>query len=81
MRAKTGKSFLPAGRLIRINLVMHGYGRKYIGAGDEIILTTLEHHSNIVPWQMLAEEKGAKIRVVPINDAGELLRRRIREAF
>ena len=42
-------------------------------AGDEIILTTLEHHSNIVPWQMLAEEKGAKIRVVPINDAGELL--------
>jgi cysteine desulfurase/selenocysteine lyase len=56
-----------------INLVMHGYGRRFIGAGDEIILTTLEHHSNIVPWQMLAEEKGAKIRVVPINDAGELL--------
>jgi cysteine desulfurase/selenocysteine lyase len=56
-----------------INLVMHGYGRKFIGAGDEIILTTLEHHSNIVPWQMLAEEKGAKIRVVPINDEGELL--------
>jgi cysteine desulfurase / selenocysteine lyase len=55
-----------------INLVMHGYGRKFIGAGDEIILTTLEHHSNIVPWQMLAEEKGAKIRVVPINDAGEI---------
>lgn len=56
-----------------INLVMHGYGRKFIGAGDEIILTTLEHHSNIVPWQMLAEEKGVKLRVVPINDAGELL--------
>jgi len=56
-----------------INLVMHGYGRKFIGRGDEIILTTLEHHSNIVPWQMLAEEKGATIRVVPINDAGELL--------
>ncbi len=56
-----------------INLVMHGYGRKFIGAGDEIILTTLEHHSNIVPWQMLAEEKGAKIRVVPITDTGELL--------
>jgi cysteine desulfurase/selenocysteine lyase len=55
-----------------INLVMHGYGRKFIKAGDEIILTTLEHHSNIVPWQMLAEETGAKIRVVPINDAGEL---------
>jgi len=56
-----------------INLVMQGYGRKFIGAGDEIILTTLEHHSNIVPWQMLCEEKGAKLRVVPINDAGELL--------
>ncbi|OGA04063.1 MAG: cysteine sulfinate desulfinase [Betaproteobacteria bacterium RIFCSPLOWO2_02_FULL_62_17] len=55
-----------------INLVMHGFGRKFIGAGDEIILSTLEHHSNIVPWQMLAEEKGAKIRVAPIDDAGEL---------
>jgi cysteine desulfurase/selenocysteine lyase len=56
-----------------INLVMHGYGRRFIKAGDEIILTTLEHHSNIVPWQMLAQEKDAKIRVVPVNDAGELL--------
>jgi len=56
-----------------INLAMHGYGRKFIKAGDEIILTTLEHHSNIVPWQMLAEETGAVIRVAPINDAGELL--------
>jgi cysteine desulfurase/selenocysteine lyase len=55
-----------------INLVMHGYGRKFIKAGDEVILTTLEHHSNIVPWQMLAEETGAKIRVLPINYAGEL---------
>jgi cysteine desulfurase/selenocysteine lyase len=56
-----------------INLVMQGWGRKFIGAGDEIILTVLEHHSNIVPWQMLAAEKGATIRVVPINEAGELL--------
>jgi len=56
-----------------INLVMQGWGRKFIGAGDEIILTVLEHHSNIVPWQMLAAEKGATIRVVPMNDAGELL--------
>lgn len=55
-----------------INLVMHGYGRKFIGTGDEIIISTLEHHSNIVPWQMLAEERGAKIRVVPVNDVGEL---------
>ncbi len=56
-----------------INLVMHGYGRQFIKAGDEIILTTLEHHANIVPWQMLAEETGAKIRVAPVNDAGEVL--------
>ena len=56
-----------------INLVAHGYGRKFIGSGDEIILTTLEHHSNIVPWQMLAQEKGAKIRVAPINDRGEII--------
>ena len=56
-----------------INLVAHGYGRKFVSAGDEIVLTTLEHHSNIVPWQMVAEEKGAKIRVVPVNDRGELI--------
>jgi len=55
-----------------INLVAHGYGRRFIGAGDEIVLTTLEHHANIVPWQMVAEEKGARIRVVPVNDRGEL---------
>ena len=55
-----------------INLVTHGWGRKFVGAGDEIVLTVLEHHSNIVPWQMLAAEKGATLRVVPIDDAGEL---------
>ena len=55
-----------------INLVAHGYGRRFVGAGDEIVLTTLEHHSNIVPWQMVAEEKGARIRVAPVNDRGEL---------
>ena len=56
-----------------INLVMHGYGRAFIKAGDQIIVTGLEHHSNIVPWQMLCQEKGAKLRVAPINDAGEIL--------
>jgi cysteine desulfurase/selenocysteine lyase len=56
-----------------INLVMHGYGRAFIGKGDEIILSGMEHHANIVPWQMLAEEKGAVIRVIPMNDRGELL--------
>jgi cysteine desulfurase/selenocysteine lyase len=56
-----------------INLVMHGYGRKFIGAGDEIVISAMEHHANIVPWQMLCEEKGARLRVIPMNDAGELL--------
>lgn len=56
-----------------INLVASSYGRKFIKAGDEIIISTLEHHSNIVPWQMLCEETGAKLRIIPINDQGELL--------
>lgn len=56
-----------------INLVMHGHGRKFIGPGDEIIISAMEHHANIVPWQMLCEEKGARLRVIPMNDAGELL--------
>ena len=64
-----------------INLVAHGYGRRFFGEGDEIILTTLEHHSNIVPWQMVAEEKGAKIRVVPITDRGELVLDDYRKLF
>jgi cysteine desulfurase / selenocysteine lyase len=56
-----------------INLVMHGYGRKFIDRDDEIIISAMEHHANIVPWQMLCEEKGALLRVIPMNDAGELL--------
>lgn len=56
-----------------INLLAQTYGRKFIGPGDEILLTTMEHHANIVPWQLLAEQTGAVIRVAPINDAGELL--------
>jgi cysteine desulfurase / selenocysteine lyase len=56
-----------------INLVAMTYGRKNVGAGDEVIISALEHHSNIVPWQILCEEKGAVLRVIPINDAGELL--------
>jgi cysteine desulfurase/selenocysteine lyase len=56
-----------------VNLVAQTYGRKNVGAGDEILITAIEHHSNIVPWQMLCEEKGAKLRVAPINDRGELL--------
>ena len=56
-----------------INLVAHSYGRQNIGPGDDIIVSNMEHHSNIVPWQMLCEEKGANLRVVPIDDTGELL--------
>jgi len=56
-----------------INLVAQTYGRRNVQAGDEILITALEHHSNIVPWQMLCEEKGATLRVAPINDRGELI--------
>jgi cysteine desulfurase / selenocysteine lyase len=56
-----------------INLVAQSYGRKNIAAGDEIIVSELEHHANIVPWQLLAEQVGATLRVIPINDRGELI--------
>lgn len=56
-----------------INLVAQTYGRKFLKEGDEIIITTMEHHSNIVPWQMLCEEKGCILKVIPINEDGELL--------
>lgn len=56
-----------------INLVAQSYGRKNIGAGDEIIVSELEHHANIVPWQLLAQQVGATVRVIPINDRGELI--------
>ena len=55
-----------------INLVAQTYGRKFLQPGDEIILSTLEHHANIVPWQLIAKEKGAVIRVIPVNDRGEV---------
>jgi cysteine desulfurase / selenocysteine lyase len=55
-----------------INLVAQSYGRKHVGAGDEVLITAMEHHSNIVPWQILCEEKGATLRVLPINERGEL---------
>ncbi|MCE7064154.1 cysteine desulfurase [Dyadobacter sp. CY326] len=56
-----------------INLVASSYGRTFLKAGDEVIISTMEHHSNIVPWQMLCEEKGCILKVIPINDEGELL--------
>lgn len=56
-----------------INLVAYTWGRQNIKAGDEIVISTMEHHSNIVPWQILCEEKGAVLKIIPINDEGELL--------
>ena len=56
-----------------INLVANSYGRANVKAGDEVVITAMEHHSNIVPWQMLCDEKGAHLRVAPINDDGELI--------
>lgn len=55
-----------------INLVAASFGRMRVGAGDEVVITAMEHHSNIVPWQILCEQVGAKLRVAPISDAGEL---------
>jgi cysteine desulfurase/selenocysteine lyase len=56
-----------------INLVASTWGRQNIGEGDEVIISTIEHHSNIVPWQMLCEEKGATLRTIPVNEKGELV--------
>ncbi len=71
--ADPGEVVFVRGATEAINLVAHSYGRSHIGAGDEIILTEMEHHSNIVPWQMLCEHSGARLKVVPVNDAGELM--------
>ncbi len=56
-----------------INLVAYSYGRHFLKAGDEILISEMEHHSNIVPWQMLCEEKGCVLKVIPFNDQGELV--------
>ena len=56
-----------------VNLVAYSYGRKFVGEGDEIVISYMEHHANIIPWQVLAEEKGARLRVIPMNERGELI--------
>jgi len=56
-----------------INLVASSWGRKFLNKGDEVLISALEHHSNIVPWQMICEEKGAKLKVIPINQNGEII--------
>jgi len=56
-----------------INLVASSYGRKFLTEGDEVIISSMEHHSNIVPWQMICEERGATLKIIPINDLGDLI--------
>ena len=71
--ADSSEIIFTSGTTDAINLVAHAFGDSHIGSGDEIVLTQLEHHSNIVPWQLLAERRGARIRVAPIDDSGELM--------
>jgi cysteine desulfurase/selenocysteine lyase len=56
-----------------INLVAHSFGKKYLASGDEIVISAMEHHSNIIPWQQLCEDKGCVLKVIPISDSGEIL--------
>jgi cysteine desulfurase/selenocysteine lyase len=71
--AHTREIVFTRGTTEAINLVASSYGRKHVGPGDEVLITGLEHHSNIVPWQMLCEEKGARLRVAPLDDRGDVL--------
>ena len=76
-----GEIIFTRGTTEGINLVAQTWGRKNLGADDEIIISAMEHHSNIVPWQMLCGEKGAKLKVIPINDAGELVMEELKKLF
>ena len=71
--ADTREIIFVRGATEAINLVAQTYGRVHVGAGDEVLITAMEHHSNIVPWQILCEEKGAHLKVAPIDDRGELI--------
>ncbi len=70
--AETREIVFVRGTTEAINLVAQSWGRQHVGPGDEVLLTAMEHHSNIVPWQMLCEQVGARLRVAPIDDRGEL---------
>lgn len=71
--AKSEEIIFVRGTTEGINLVAQTYGRAHVKAGDEVLVSAMEHHSNIVPWQILCEQQGARLRVIPINDKGELL--------
>ena len=70
---ETAEIIFTSGTTESINLVTHSYGKANFKAGDEILITAMEHHSNIVPWQMLCEETGAVLKVIPMNDKGEII--------
>ena len=70
--ADTSEVIFTKGTTHAINLVAHAFGRTFVRAGDEIVISHMEHHSNIVPWQQLCEEVGATLKIIPISDIGEL---------
>ena len=69
----TEECILVKGTTDGINLVASSFGRKYLKEGDEVVISAMEHHSNIVPWQLACEQAGAQLKVIPVNDKGELL--------
>lgn len=79
--AKTEEIIFTRGTTESINLLAFSFGEAFVREGDEIIISAMEHHSNIVPWQMLAQRKGAKLRVIPITDSGEVRIDAYREMF
>ncbi len=70
---KAGEIVFTSGTTQSINLVAHSFGKRFVHEGDEIIISNIEHHANTVPWQVLCEERGAKLKVIPVNDDGELI--------
>ena len=68
-----GEIVFTSGTTQAINLVAHSFGKRFVNKDDEIIISNIEHHANTVPWQILCEERGAKLKVIPVNDAGELV--------
>jgi len=69
----TAEIIFTRGTTESVNLVASSYGRSHLGEGDEILISTMEHHSNIIPWQLLCEEKNATLKIIPINDRGEII--------
>ena len=73
INASTSEIVFTSGTTQAINLVAHSFGKRFINKDDEIIISNIEHHANTVPWQILCEERGAKLKVIPVSDDGELV--------